>query len=127
MGEPYFVPLYLPLLVFSTVVTGRIGGPPAATALASSTLLYMGVSGLHRAHISTPSTPLLVINAAACVLLVASSFLQSYHPREAYKVTEGSLRKKGVDHLPQPRPQLREGEGTADGLVLEDPRRSRSC
>lgn len=113
IGEPYFVPVYLPLLVYCTVVAGRIGGPPAATALASSTLLYVGVSEL--AHIATPSTLLIEINAAACVLLVAASFLP---PASSLQGGDEGLAEKGADNQPQPQPQLREGEGTADGLVL---------
>ena len=115
IGEPYFVPVYLPLLVYCTVVAGRIGGPPAATALASSTLLYVGVSEL--AHIATPSTLLLEINAAICVLLVAVSFLP---PARSLQSGDKGLAEKGADSQPQPRPQpqLHVGEGTADGLVL---------
>ena len=113
IGEPYFVPVYLPLLVYCTVVAGRIGGPPAATALASSTLLYVGVSEL--AHIATPSTLLLEINAATCVLLVAVSFLPLARSLQS---GDKGLAEKGADNQPQPQPQLREGEGTADGLVL---------
>ena len=115
IGEPYFVPVYLPLLVYCTVVAGRIGGPPGATALASSTLLYVGVSDL--AHIATPSTLLLEINAATCVLLVAVSFLPLARSLQS---GDKGLAEKGADNQPQPRPQpqLRVGEGTADGLVL---------
>eukprot|EP00964_Phaeocystis_antarctica_P076764 scaffold47493_cov63-Phaeocystis_antarctica.AAC.1 len=100
IGEPYFVPVYLPLLVYCTVVAGRIGGPPAATALASSTLLYVGVSEL--AHIATPSTLLLEINAAACVLLVAASFLP---PASSLQGGDEGLAEKGADNQPQPQPQ----------------------
>ena len=50
------------------------------------------------------------------MLLVASSFLPSAGSLQG----DGGLAEKGADNLPQPRPQLREGEGTADGLVLED-------
>ena len=110
IGEPYFVPAYLPLLVYCTVVAGRIGGPPAATALASSTLLYVGVSDL--AQLATPSALLLEINAAACVLLVATTFLP---PARSLQGGDKGLADKGADSQP-----LREGEGSADGLVFPE-------
>ena len=91
VGEQYFVPVYLPLLMFTGATEGRIDGPPAAAALAASTLLCLGGSWLTQA--GGTSTFLIGANVVCAALLLAI---------EGLEVTADSgraVQKRGGDGL----------------------------
>ena len=68
IGEQYFVPVYLPLLMFTGATEGRIDGPPAAAALATSTLLCLGGSWL--THTSSGTSTFLIGANVVCAALL---------------------------------------------------------
>lgn len=69
LGEPYFVPVYMPLLFLCSAVEGRLDGVPAAAALAAATVLYAG--GVTIAGSPPATLPVTVaVNVAALLLLV---------------------------------------------------------
>jgi len=73
VGEQYFVPVYLPLLIFTCATEGRIDGPPAAAALTASTLLCLGGSWLANAG-SMPAS-LIAANVMCAAFLLAENLL----------------------------------------------------
>ena len=70
VGAQFFVPVYLPLLMLSGAIEGRVDGWPAAAALGASTALYALFVTLVDAT-SGATLPVLVgVNAAAASLLL---------------------------------------------------------
>ena len=132
-GEQYFVPVYLPLLMFVVASVGRISGPPAASALAGATLLYSVCSG-PLTHVASPDASLISLNLAACVLLLAEDFLSSANgslsprPRAAQPQTSAEIYARLVEKAEQNtsadetlRPRV-DGGDSSDGLLREEDR-----
>lgn len=69
LGEPFFVPVYGPLLIACVAVESRLDGPPVAIALSFATLVY--ASGMNVFGSPPETLPITVaINAAATLSLI---------------------------------------------------------
>lgn len=76
IGEQYFVPVYLPLLMFTGATEGRIDGPPAAITLAASTFIYFIGTSLTDMN-GGSNTLFAAVNLIFSLLLLAESMWTS--------------------------------------------------
>ena len=114
IGEQYFVPVYLPLLMFCGAVEGRIDGAPAASTLAASTLLYALGSNFNDQQ---PGTALVAVNVVACAMLIGVAMrgpaeLSSRRAETEAEVYERMVRKAEA---------LAEGTATTAAAAMEPP------
>lgn len=79
VGDQYFVPVYLPLLIFTSATEGRIDGPPAAAALAAATLLCLGGGSL--THAGGISITLIGANVVCAAFLLVESLVTTTEAR----------------------------------------------
>ena len=108
VGDTHFVPVYLPLLIFTSATEGRIDGPPAAAALTASTLLCLGGGWL--THAGGISDTLIGANVVCAALLLAEGL-----------VTTTEARNLGSSAAAQPQPQQdQELKRGGDGLVRRE-------
>ena len=112
VGEQYFVPTYLPLLMFVAASEGRTDGLPAASALAIATLIYAVGSALTDTQ---PGSVLLAANIAACVLLVVDS-LRKPEPSAPGAASESLSYDEAINQI------ARKAEQGLDNSRLSDER-----